>query len=111
MTKEEIKTKITAVSDSKVKEANSLSDLAILILILGCVGGAIMIFADLFAYGYLFITGIVYIFFNWIIYVALNGVSAIIANTYKTMEYTKLRVEILAEGTTEETYDDSLPTL
>ena len=45
MTKEEIKTKITAVSDSKVKEANSLSDLAILIL--GCVGGAIMIFADL----------------------------------------------------------------
>ena len=105
MTKEEIKTRIEDISKRRGKDANSLLGASMAFLLLHIFAGVISIFTGMF------ILGIACFFLGGIIYFLWNGFAAIIANTHKTAEYAKLRLEILAEGTTEETYDNSLPTL
>ena len=122
MTKDSVLNRITYIEDEKANAATPIMYIAMVIITLGIVVGAILLIIgivfssnyDEFAYIPI-ITGIAYFLGNLIIYFILKGFAAIITNTHKTSEYARLQAEILADNTYKDIYDDeyenSLPTL
>ena len=122
MTKDYILKRIVNISNEKAAEATPIMYVAMAIITLGIVVGAILLVIGIVAssndedFAYIpIVAGVLYFLGNLVICFVLEGLAAIITNTHKMSEYARLQAEIIMENmfnkTNVNTEDDSLPTL